>query len=569
MPLSQKEKRLIIGNTLLILAVVVFRAWIVQRPGHHVYHGFLSMAYLALYLEWLLSIRRRFLQKDMRKHLRFAAVLMIYWIILRFIKYDIVPGDALLGRYIWYSYYIPIILIPLQFFLSTLYVGKTDRSDISRKWLYLYIPAGIIMGGILTNDLHQRAFRFRLGFDGWNVDYTHGPFYFAAVWMIVGCMTGILVIVFRTCIRHHFLKYCLLPLADLGIGVLYFYLYTNLSEEKSVLQMGLELPEFTCLMLIGFWECLVFTRLIPSNRNHEVFFQAASIHAGLTDTSFTVQMSASTGITPSPEEIRASVEAPFLMEGGNTLLKACPVSGGIFYWMEDISQLNRLNRELEETADYLSEEHAVLEETTKLEESRKRTAQQSRLYDQITKSIQEQLQEVEEILNHLPEEEETFRKVFEYAGILGAYIKRRSNLLLLAGGGEEISSGELSLSVRESLEYVKLLDIPCRSDMEDGHVLSAGLALFLYELFEEILEASLPDADGVLVSLKVMSGLLIFYMETGSPTDQPNIRRFEKAVRRLGGKLVAEYADGAESITFTMDHAQSGEAKEGAIMTKS
>lgn len=150
----------------------------------------------------------------------------------------------------------------------------------------------------------------------------------------------------RTCVRHHFLKRFLLPAADLGIGSIYFYLYTSVTEDKSFIQRGLELPEFTCLMLIGFWECLVFTNLIPSNRNYEDFFQASSIHAGLTDNAFTVQMRAASGITPPAEEIRASENGPFLMEDENTLLKSHSVHGGHFYWMEDITQQKRLNREL-------------------------------------------------------------------------------------------------------------------------------------------------------------------------------------------------------------------------------
>lgn len=552
MRLSEKEKWMIILNLLLILAISILRWFLSQSPGNIAYHGILSLVYLTIYFEWLFSIPRRFLQRDMRRLLLIVAALMIFWIIVRYIKYEIIPINTVFSRYLWYSYYISMTLIPLQFFLATLYVGKTDRSDISRKWLLLYIPAAILVGGILSNDLHQQAFRFRPGFSGWNEAYSYGPLYYASAGMFILCMIGVTVMVFRTCVRHHFLKRFLLPAADLGIGSIYFYLYTSVTGDKSFIQRALELPEFTCLMLIGFWECLVFTNLIPSNRNYEDFFQASSIHAGLTDNAFTVQMRAASGITPPAEEIRASENGLFLMEDGDTLLKSHSVHGGHFYWMEDITKQKRLNRELEETRDYLTEEYAMLDETTKLEEGRKRTAQQNLLYDRITKSIQAQLGEVGKILDHLPENEEEFRHVFEYVGILGAYIKRRSNLLLLAGDGQKISSEELRLSILESLEYVRLLNVPCQADIEEGNCLSAGLALFLYELYEEILEASLPDLDGVLVTMKVTGKMLTFYMEISSPTDIPDTKRFDKAVRRFDGNLRTEYADGTGSVTFTM-----------------
>lgn len=78
------------------------------------------------------------------------------------------------------------------------------------------------------------------------------------------------------------------------------------------------------------------------------------------------------------------------------------------------------------------------------------------------------------------------------------------------------------------------------------------LRFSLYELYEEILEASLPDLDGVLVTMKVTGKMLTFYMEISSPTDIPDTKRFDKAVRRFDGNLRTEYADGTGSVTFTM-----------------
>ena len=538
-------------NLSLILAAAVLRSFLISFSGV-AYHGVLSLLYLIIYFEWLFAIRRRFLHKRIRRLLLGAASLMIYWIIIRYIKYEIVPAKAALNRYLWYSYYMPITLIPLQFFLATLYVGKPERSDVSRRWMLLYLPVGLMIGGVLTNDLHQAAFRFPQGFTAWNEIYTHGPLYFAAAGFAVLCMIGCIVTVFRTCIRHHFRRYFLLPVAELGIGAVYFSLYASFPGEKMFFQKGMELPEFTCLALIGFWECLVYWHLIPSNRNHQDFFQASSIHAGLTDDHFLIQMKAPSGIMPAVEEIIASEKGDVLMEDGHTLLKSRFVQGGHFYWMEDMTEQNRLNRELEETGDYLTEEHAILDAETKLEESRKRSAQQSQLYDQIAKSVQAQLDEIGEILDHLPEDEEGFRQGMKVAGILGAYIKRRSNLLLLASDGQEISTDELNISIRESLEYVQLLNIPCHAEIAGGYQLSAGLALLLYEMCEAVIESSLPGVKGLLVTLHVSENGLTFYMEAASPTDQPDIRQFEEAVGRYAGKLQADREDNVLFVTFTM-----------------
>lgn len=98
--------------------------------------------------------------------------------------------------------------------------------------------------------------------------------------------------------------------------------------------------------------------MIPSNANHEDFFHASSIHAGLTDNDYNVKLHAANIIVPSAEQIRNAESKPVLLTGQNTLLKSHPVRGGHFYWFEDVSEINRLNQELADTGNYLEEEHA-------------------------------------------------------------------------------------------------------------------------------------------------------------------------------------------------------------------
>ena len=90
MRLSEKEKWMIILNLLLILAISILRWFLSQSPGNIAYHGILSLVYLTIYFEWLFSIPRRFLQRDMRRLLLIVAALMIFWIIVRYIKYEII-----------------------------------------------------------------------------------------------------------------------------------------------------------------------------------------------------------------------------------------------------------------------------------------------------------------------------------------------------------------------------------------------------------------------------------------------------------------------------------------------
>ena len=518
---------------------------------HIAYHCLLSLIYIGVLFFWIESIQRRFAQKEMKNILILSASLMIMWIGLRTVKYEFVSPSSPLSRYIWYLYYVPLTLVPLLMFLATLNVGKTDPSEISRKWLFLFIPAGIIIIGILTNDLHGLAFPFTSGLENWRNGYSHGPFYYAAIGFFILGILGIMAVVFKNCTRRRFIKFLWIPSAVLTLGVIYFALYaTHLGAQKPLIQIFFEFPEFTCFSLAGFWESLVLTHMIPSNTNHEEFFRTSSIHAGLTDRDFSVRLKAASAAEPTKEQIEAAGQKAVFLDDGDTLLKSRAVKGGHFYWTEDIKELNRINRELEDTGDYLLEETAMLDASTKIEEEHKRTEEQNRLYDSVAKALKPQLDTITEILDSLPENEDEFRETMKYTAILAAFVKRRSNLLLLKGAENRIKSEELKISVAESLEYVRLCGAFCCFDIAEGLTLDADTALFLYDIFEKTLEETLPAADAVFVRLSADEDTLTYYMEFGNPTGYVSLEKEKETAKTLGGEITVERSDGAESVTF-------------------
>ena len=57
--------------------------------------------------------------------MRWAAALMLLWLILRTLKYSVVT-DLTAGRYIWYLYYLPMLLLPLLWVYIALSMGKSE-----------------------------------------------------------------------------------------------------------------------------------------------------------------------------------------------------------------------------------------------------------------------------------------------------------------------------------------------------------------------------------------------------------------------------------------------------------
>ena len=70
--------------------------------------------HVCLLIAWCVSIQRRLTNRRVRHFLMAAGAVMVFWLTVRTVKYEfIVDRTNPIGRYIWYSYYIPMVLIPL------------------------------------------------------------------------------------------------------------------------------------------------------------------------------------------------------------------------------------------------------------------------------------------------------------------------------------------------------------------------------------------------------------------------------------------------------------------------
>ena len=119
--------------------------------------------YLLLFVLWGYSLDQRIIQKPVLHCLRLMDVLMLIWLTLRTLKYEVVT-DLTVARYLWYLYYLPILFIPLLGAYTAIFLGKSEDYQLSRKsWLLSLIPTALFLA-VITNDFHQQVFSFASGF---------------------------------------------------------------------------------------------------------------------------------------------------------------------------------------------------------------------------------------------------------------------------------------------------------------------------------------------------------------------------------------------------------------------
>ena len=155
-----------------------------------VYVNYIRAAlYLLLFSLWGYSLDRRIIQPQTLHCLRLTAALMLVWLVLRTLKYEIVT-DPTVARYIWYLYYLPMLFIPLLGVYIALFLGKPQEIRLNVRTGCLALVPAVLFLSVITNDLHQQVFAFSGGVPGGqdNSSFSHRPLYFACLVWMVACM---------------------------------------------------------------------------------------------------------------------------------------------------------------------------------------------------------------------------------------------------------------------------------------------------------------------------------------------------------------------------------------------
>lgn len=547
------SRETVISN--IICIVLVLSVGVVRLAGYHYgtfsFNAVICALFTGAAFIWIYQLMRRILQPERRRYFVMIAVLIIFWIMIRTVKYELVLSYQAISRYLWYMYYIPQTFIILLMFFSVLYIGKPYGWQINKEWKLLYIPAAVISAGIMTNDLHQQAFRFTEGLDNWyDSPYTHGPVYFSAIIWLAVMFAAILTVVFARCAVPENRKKIWIPVIPAAVGALYMVMF--LIDQNNIFAWIYKVPEIICFVFAAFIECLIVSRLIPSNDNYDKLWEASTTGAGIMDNYGSIHYRSCSSQPVTLNQVQMAEEDTLFLNDGNTQLKSHAVNGGYGYWVKDITEINRLNKELEDMGSMLNEENAMLSAENQLAEKQSGIRQQSSLYKSINEGVRLQLDKLDKLLKYPPQDETEFEQMMKYACILNTYVKRHSNMQLVYEKGRTLSSDELRLAVSESLEYVRLYGIKAHASFSGECELDGRFILVAYEVFEAVLETGMPDADALFVNIESGSSNLTMRIEMNNPTVLLTEQYYSVELAELGGKLEVGAEDSTEYINLIL-----------------
>ena len=492
-----------------------------------------NLIYIGLAMAWGFSISRRTLHRDDRRWLLLGCAMAVLWLFLRAVKYRFFSDDAI-TRHLWYLYYVPQILAPLFSLFAALQLGRREGDALSRKWYLLFIPAVLLIGGVLTNDLHQLVFRAVPGAATLEADYTHGWMYYLAMTWIVGLLLATGIIVYRKCRVSESRRYAWIPLCVfLGGFALCALSFANIYTFH-------KMPECFCLTFAAFWESCLQVGLIPTNGYYRYFFSESTVAAQIVNGRGEPVYRAKNAPNLTPDQLEAAACESILLNA-DTRLQSAPVQDGRVYWLEDISKINRIQAQLAEINAQLSEENELIQAENELKRQRAQIEEQNRLMDAMLSLVQPQLLAINRLLS------DKSAQSLKHICILGAYVKRRVNLALICDKKMVVPVDELAHCIRESLTYLTQYGAVCALHQEGRGSVSSREAQTAYDFFEDCLEAALPSLSALMVRLECGERFSIRLMLEDA-AGLPNVDQY-----RTLGKLTIDDADGALCATLSFD----------------
>ena len=498
-----------------------------------VYFLLTNMIYIGLAMAWGFSISRRSLPRNDRRWLLLGCAMAVLWLFLRAVKYRFFSDDAI-TRHLWYLYYVPQILAPLFSLFAALQLGRREGDALSRKWYLLFIPAVLLIGGVLTNDLHQLVFRAVPGAATLETDYTHGWMYYLAMTWIVGLLLATGIIVYRKCRVSESRRYAWIPLCIfLGGFALCALSFANIYTFH-------KMPECFCLTFAAFWESCLQVGLIPTNGYYRYFFSESTVAAQIVNGRGEPVYRAKNAPNLTPDQLEAAACESILLNA-DTRLQSASVQDGRVYWLEDISKINRIQAQLAEINARLSEENELIQAENELKRQRAQIEEQNRLMDAMLSLVQPQLLAINRLLS------DKSAQSLKHICILGAYVKRRVNLALICDKKMVVPVDELAHCIQESLTYLTQYGAVCALHQEGRGSVSSREAQTAYDFFEDCLEAALPSLSALMVRLECGERFSIRLMLEDA-AGLPNVDQY-----RTLGKLTIDDADGALCATLSFD----------------
>ncbi len=470
---------------------------------------------IGICIGWGISVSKRIVQSKVRNLMLGVSAMFVFWFVTRSIKYyfNVNPDIA---RYLWYSYYAPILFVPVFVVLIALSLGKSENYRLS-KWGWLLLIPGLLFLVVLTNDLHQLTFVFPEGQVWSDDDYSYGITYYL-IW--IHELAGILAafVIMRTKCRQARKKQYL-PAILILLANLYSIMYVTMSGWHIFSLFLSDMIMVFSLLLISMLESAIQCGLIQTNTGYAELFEIGTLGTLIVDNAYHIHYTSSNAPKLTRDIMNAAQDGMITLDR-NTVIKGQPIIGGHVYWQEDITDLTSMLDKMERNKTTIEQNNHIEEENLSVKRKIHALREKNLLYDLLQAKIAPQIN----MLNHLfsqyngETDEKKCHSLLGKIAVVGAYIKRCGNLLFIGEKSENIDTVELSLCMKESFANLSLMGTECAMDIPQNYMIATKDAIRVYDVFEQITEAAIDNLHSVWLKARIFQEAIIFHLEVECKT---------------------------------------------------
>ena len=179
------------------------------------------------------------------------------------------------------------------------------------------------------------------------------------------------------------------------------------------------------------------------------------------------------------------------------------------------------------------------------------THEKNRLYDLLQEQTARGIDLLDDIFGQYEDsaEPKERRKLLAKAAVVGAYIKRRGNLMFIGEKSNVTDTAELGLCLNESFANIELFGAECALSVPVRVRIRTEDAISTYDFFEEIIEAAMDDLRSVWLKAHIVEERVVFCIEVETSADlsgntkvysggktEEDVWRFTFAVGKEGAK---------------------------------
>ncbi len=489
-----KEYRMRVGKTTIVIVSLVSLALILSKISWQrgLLEGIMNVLSFSIMLGtlvyWGISIRIRVVDSVIRDSLLYIDVLLVMWIFMRIVKFDVVT-TALAVRYLWYCYYVPQIFTAYFAFVIVDHLRNENIASHKRRCFAVRLVSFLLAVMVLTNELHN--FVFKIDPVTGAETHTYG-YYMVAAWVLALSFGSVLFMPGLRQNKNSFRK-LVLPLLCMLLTITYCIMYFIPATQfvKDIMDYTIAM----CLGTVGTWEALIFTGVVPTNRDYEWCFNHSTVRAQITDIKGNIMYRSFEARPVLKTEFEVLRKTRLYKVDRDTELVMAPIRGGFVVTERDIKEINRLMSRLFETQSYIRDVTDSLRASIEIEKRQKNAAEKNRLYDLTFSKVQEKVTLLESLIDEAKGlSGEAFLKKLYLIDIIGVFIKRKSNLIILTETGLSDYSGELKLCFKETFDNLKEGGVDGGFLFNNVEDMSNTAALSIYETLETVIEATLEGA---------------------------------------------------------------------------